>query len=517
MNSSPRGRIDILLAAEDPALPPLCLRALQKAGLEGKLDVVRTSQEFRAALSAKPFQIVIAEESLAGWRGVEAVALLEQMEKDIPFILLTTTAGDDSMADFLFKSGAGFVRKTELFGLPLAIRGALERKTLREERASLEAQLHQSRKMESVGRLAAGVAHDFNNILTVIQGHVGLLRSEPNLRPEMLESLQQVSRATERACKLTKQLLHFSDKHAVQPERLDLNEVLTHLSMLLQRTLGEDITIQFSYAAELPPTLADRGLVEQLILDLAVNAREMMRTGGQLVISTALVNVDPAYLAGRAEARVGRFVCLTLSDTGCGIDPAALARIFDPPSAAGDAGESAGLMLATASQIVKQHRGWIEAQSKLGQGSTFKVFLPACDPEERIHARPGAVIRGGSETILVVEDEAPVLWTTRNILAHHGYRVLEAGSGVEALAIWHQHQNEIALLLTDIVMPVGVSGQELAEQFQNQKPGLKLIYTSGYSVEAAAKSLELSDGINFLQKPYDADTLAQAVRRCLDG
>ena len=505
------------MAAGDPALAPLCLSILQKAGLEGNLDLVRTFQEFRAALSAKLYQIVIAEESLAGWRGVEALGLLEQMEKDIPFILLTATPGDDLTVELLFKSGADFVQKTELSRLPLAVRSALERKALREERSSLETQLHHSRKMESVGRLAAGVAHDFNNILTVIQGHVGLLRSEPNLRPEMNESLQQVSRATERACKLTTQLLHFSHKHAVQPLRLDLNEVLTSLSMLLQRTLGEDITIQLSYAAELPPTRADRGLLEQLILDLAVNAREMMRTGGQLVISTALVILDPAYLAGRPEARAGRFVCLTFIDTGSGIDQAALARIFDPPSAAGQPVQGGGLMLATAARIAKQHQGWIEAQSKLGQGSTFKVFLPACDPEGRIDPPAGVVIRGGSETILVVEDEAPVLWTTRNILEHYGYRVLEAGGGVEALAIWHQHQNEIALLLTDIVMPVGVSGQELAEQFQNQKPGLKLIYTSGYSVEAAAKSLELSDGINFLQKPYDADTLARTVRRSLDG
>ncbi len=505
------------MAAEDPALAPLCLRALQKAGFEGKFDLVRTSQEFRAALSAKPFQIVLAEESLAGWHGVEALGLLQQMEKDIPFILLTTARADESMLETLGKAGADFVQKTELLLLPLAIQRALERKSLLEERSSLETQLHHSRKMESVGRLAAGVAHDFNNILTVIQGHVGLLRSEPNLRPEMSESLQQVSRATERACKLTSQLLHFTTKQAFQPQRLDLNEALTHLSMLLQRTLGEDITIQLSYAADLPPIQADRGLMEQLILDLAVNAREMMRTGGQLVITTALVNLDPSYLAGHPEARAGRFVCLSFIDTGGGIEPAALGRIFDPLLAAGEPGQSASLMLATAARIVKQHQGWIEAQSKLGQGSTFKVFLPACETGGRIENPAGVVIRGGSETILVVEDEAPVLWTTRNILEHYGYRVLEAGTGVEALAIWHQHQNEIALLLTDMVMPVGVSGQELAEQFQNQKPGLKLIYTSGYSVEAAAKSLELSDGINFLQKPYDADTLARTVRQCLDG
>jgi nitrogen-specific signal transduction histidine kinase len=390
-------------------------------------------------------------------------------------------------------------------------------KALQEERSSLEAQLHHSQKMDSLGRLAAGVAHDFNNILTVIQGHIGLLRSEPNLRPDMSESLQQVSRATERAAKLVGQLLTFTRQHASHPQQLDLNEVLTNLSMLLNRTLGEDVNVQLSYAADLSPIQADRSLIEQVILDLAVNAREAMPAGGLLVISTAETNIEQAYLASHPEARAGLFVCLSIIDTGRGIEPERLPRLFEPVLPDQDSSQPSNLLLATVHGIVNRHHGWIEVQSRVGQGSTFRIFLPASKTEQQNAKRSLPAIRGGRETILVVEDEPPVLWITRNILEHHGYRVLEATSGVEALAVWHQRQNEITLLLVDIVMPVGVSGHELAELFQQQKPGLKVIYISGYSADAAAKNLELVQGINFLQKPYDAEKLTLTVRTCLDG
>ena len=502
------------MIGDDSATAQVCQRTLHEAGWELAVEIARTPDEFRTLLAAKSFQLILAEQTLPGWGGLEALELLQAMKKEVPFILLTSTLPDESVLQLLERGGGDFVEMDRLPSLSLAVKHALERRTLRGECSSLEAQLRHSRKMESVGRLAAGVAHDFNNILTVIQGHVGLLRTEPHVRPEVSESLQQVSRATERACKLTTQLLNFSRKHAVQPQPLDLNEVLTSLSMLLQRALGEDITIQLNYAPDLPSIEADRNSIEQLILDLAVHSRTMMQAGGQLVISTALADIDPAYLESHAEARAGLFVELSIIDTGCGLAPETLTHLFEPLFSTS---EGPDLGLATVYGIVKQHLGWIEVQSQIGQGSTFKVFLPASKAASRVEAAPDAAIPGGSETILVVEDEAPVLWTVRNILEHYGYRVLGAASGMEALAIWHQHEKEIALLLTDIVMPVGVSGQELAEQFQPQKPGLKVIYTSGYSAEAAAKSLELVDGMNFLKKPYDAERLARAVRRTLDS
>ena len=386
------------------------------------------------------------------------------------------------------------------------------------ERLNLEAQLRHSQKLESVGRLAGGVAHDFNNILTVIQGHTGLLRSDPQLKPDMEDSLQQVSRAAERACKLTNQLLMFSRKNSIQPRRLELNEVLANFSTLLHRTLGEDIAFEFNYSPHLPQIYADLGMIEQVIINLAVNARDAMPKGGQLVVGTTVADIGASYVERFPEGRTGRFVCLSITDTGCGMDEVTLSRLFEPFFTTKEFGKGTGLGLATVYGIIKRHQGWIEVQSHMGQGSTFRIYLPPADQmaekrsEKPSHQRPGK----GSETILVVEDEAPVRSIIKHILERSGYRILEAASGMDALTVWHQHQDDIALLLTDMVMPVGINGQELADKFKSQKPSLKVIYTSGYTVETAGTDLLLMEGLSFLQKPFDAAQLTQAVRGCLD-
>ncbi len=387
------------------------------------------------------------------------------------------------------------------------------------ERQSLEAQLRHSQKLESVGRLAAGVAHDFSNILTVIQGHAGLLKSDSNLSHEMGESLQQVSRAAERASKLIGHLLTFSRKNIIQPQRIDLNELLTNFSSMLQRTLGEDITFQFNYATDLPAIFADLGMIEQVVMNLAVNSRDAMPRGGQLVISTASANIDQVHSERYPEARVGKFVCLSVIDSGCGMDHVTLSRLFEPFFTTKEFGKGTGLGLATVYGIVKRHEGWIEVQSQIGGGTTFKIYLPPDKSisEETVPKPPGAAPKGGTETILVVEDEAPVRWIVKNILQRKGYHVLEAASGVEALAVWHQHHQDIILLLTDMVMPVGLSGQELAEKFKSQKPDLKVVYTSGYSAEIAGKDLTSMAGVSFLEKPFDPLRLVEAVRQCLDS
>jgi len=388
------------------------------------------------------------------------------------------------------------------------------------ERQQLEAQLRHSQKLESVGRLAAGIAHDFNNVLTVIQGHTGLLRSDAATTPAMSDCLRQIAQAAERGGKLTSQLLAFSRRNVLQPRRLDLNELVTGLSSLLNRTLGEDITYQFSYASDLPVIHADPGLIEQVIMNVAVNARDAMPRGGQLVISTSITEIDADYVERHhAEARVGKFVCLSIADTGCGMDTVTLSRIFEPFFTTKEFGKGTGLGLATVYGIVKQHQGWIEVQSQVGQGSTFKIFLPPDDLSIQRPAQqdPDGKVPHGTETILVVEDEAPVRWIVKDALSRYGYNVIEAGNGVEALALWHQHHGDIALLLTDMVMPVGLTGQELAEKFTMQKPGLKVIYISGYSLQAAGKGFSVTDGVNFLQKPFDSAKLALAVRQCLDS
>jgi signal transduction histidine kinase/ActR/RegA family two-component response regulator len=387
------------------------------------------------------------------------------------------------------------------------------------EQLSLEAQLRQAQKMESIGQLAAGVAHDFNNMLTVIQGHSGMMLSKPALPAELLDCAQAIYFAAERAAGLTRQLLMFSRRNVMQLKSLDLRAVVGNLSKMLKRVLGEPVTLEFQPPAELPLILADTGMIEQVILNLVVNARDAMPNGGTLTISTNPVEMNDAYVQTHPEARLGAFVCLRVGDTGCGMDAGTMTRIFEPFFTTKEVGKGTGLGLATVYGIVKQHEGWIEVSSEVGKGSTFNVFLPASSAP--IKARPpespvNAAVRGGEETILVVEDELVLRDMAHLILQDCGYRVLEAGSGAEALQVWEQHSESIDLVLTDVVMPGGMSGRELAVKLMGSHPRLKIIFTSGYNVEETNTDFFRRGGASFLQKPYTRIDLAKAVRAALD-
>ena len=387
------------------------------------------------------------------------------------------------------------------------------------ERASLEEQLRQAQKMESVGQLAAGVAHDFNNILTIIQGHSGLLMSRQNLSPAMTTSVQAISFAAERATSLTRQLLMFSRKQVMQPKALDLKDVVNNMSKMLQRLIGETVKLTCNSVPQLPPMKGDAGMMEQILMNLAVNARDAMPRGGELVISTDFVQVDEDHARRNAGAYAGQFVCLTVQDTGSGMDAATMNRIFEPFFTTKEAGKGTGLGLATVYGIVKQHSGWIEVSSQLGQGTAFQIFFPASTRELQDHTEfhvPTTQVRGGGETILVVEDEPVLRDLAQVILQDCGYNVVQAASGVEALTIWQQQQGHIDLLLTDMIMPDGLTGTDLAESLTGHKPELKVIFTSGYNVDDLGGDFIKKNGSHFLQKPYTRITLAQAVRNCLD-
>ncbi len=387
------------------------------------------------------------------------------------------------------------------------------------DRLSLEAQLRQSQKMESVGQLAAGVAHDFNNMLTVIQGHAGMLIGRGGLAPELRDSVQAIFLAAERAATLTRQLLMFSRKTVMQSKLLDLRGIVGNMSTMLRRLLGEPIALEFSPPPEVPLIHGDAGMVEQVIVNLAVNARDAMSAGGKLIISIQPVSIDGAYLQAHAEARVGEFVFLRVTDTGCGMDAATRSRIFEPFFTTKEVGKGTGLGLATVYAIIKQHEGWIEVTSEVGKGTSFGIFFPATTETVKAMKQTDALLApvcGGDETILLVEDEAAVLNMGRIILQDCGYRVLEAYSGVEALNLWERHQGRIDLLLTDIVMPQGLSGVELAQKLIGQRPELKVLYTSGYNVNYLDTQFIREGGGVFLQKPYTRSTLAKAVRDCLD-
>ena len=384
---------------------------------------------------------------------------------------------------------------------------------------SLEAQLRHAQKLESVGQLAAGIAHDFNNILTVIQGYSDCLLVRCQGDQVTRGALKQIGDASKRAAALTRQLLTFSRKQVIQLKVLNLNVVLTNLANMLPRLLGEDIVLQTDYASNLPAVEADTGMLEQVVMNLAVNARDAMPRGGKLMIRTASEEITTADSSRHADARAGLFTSLTVTDTGCGMDAKTLERLFEPFFTTKDVGKGTGLGLATVYGIVKQHQGWIEVSSKVGGGSSFKIFLPGVRrPETDSQEDSGFIkkVQGGKETILIVEDEPMLRELVREVLRSYDYEVIEAGSGCEALKIWDQHDGEIDLLLTDMVMPEGQNGRELADQLRQRKPDLKVILSSGYSAEALGRDFAQEEAF-FLPKPYLPPQLARIVRECLDS
>ncbi|MGO8927084.1 MAG: PAS domain S-box protein [Limisphaerales bacterium] len=404
----------------------------------------------------------------------------------------------------------------ELRGQPPMLLGLFRDVTAQKR---LEEQLRQSQKMEAIGQLAGGVAHDFNNLLTVINGHASLLIASGGLAGVAARSAQQISQAAERAAALTRQLLAFGRRQLMQPRQLDMNEVVTNMTKMLGRILGEDIALQLNYSPQPARVQADAGMMEQVLLNLAVNSRDAMPKGGLLAIRISALEVDARRLAQHSEARAGQFVCLSVTDTGCGIPPENLRRIFEPFFTTKEVGKGTGLGLATVYGIIKQHQGWIEVESEPGKGTTFRVFLPRSleAAEAGIERRAEPPARGGTETILVVEDEAPVRELVCNLLAGYGYQILQAESGAKALQVWRESKDRINLLLTDLVMPNQMNGRELADRLWTERPRLKVIFTSGYSADVVGEDFVLRPGINYLQKPYHPHKLALAVRDYLDA
>ena len=386
------------------------------------------------------------------------------------------------------------------------------------ERAKLEEQLRQSQKMESIGLLAGGVAHDFNNLLTVIQGHAALLGADHQLPATLHESAEEILLATERAAGLTRQLLAFSRRQILQPRRLNLNEVLDSVTKMLRRLLGENISLQLRLSPKPAWVQADQGMLEQVLINLAVNARDAMPQGGTLLVKLSREQIDETYLGLNPQALPGDYNCISVSDTGCGIPPEVLPRIFEPFFTTKGVGKGTGLGLGTVYGIIKQHYGWVTVYSEIGRGTAFRVYLPAVPAgADRPVESTAPAIKGGRETILVVEDEATLRALIRHVLERYGYTVVEAGTGLAALEAWRDQAGKIDLLLTDIIMPDRMTGLELAQMIQAERPTLPVIFSSGYCAEVVGKDVQLEEGRNFLQKPYPLLKLVHTVRAALDS
>ena len=386
------------------------------------------------------------------------------------------------------------------------------------EQRKLEEQLRQSQKMEAIGQLAGGVAHDFNNILTSIMMQAEMFNTEEHVSSELQEAFQQIREDSKRAANLTRQLLQFSRRQVMQPRVVDLNEIVTHLAKMLQRIIGEDVRMQLHLHPTPLLTYADAGMLDQVLMNLTVNARDAMPEGGQLIIETGEKDFTPEESAAFPDTKPGRHVCLRVTDTGDGIAPENLPHIFEPFFTTKGPGRGTGLGLATVFGIVKQHHGRVAVESTVGKGTTFLVFLPVNEtaPQDGARENEKPKPRGGTETILLAEDERAVRRLIRITLERAGYQVLEAANGVEAMRLEAQHSGPIHLLFTDIVMPEGISGRELASRMQARNPRLKVIFTSGYSPDIAGQELSPQEAQHFIQKPCLSSQLLETVRQCLD-
>jgi two-component system cell cycle sensor histidine kinase/response regulator CckA len=384
------------------------------------------------------------------------------------------------------------------------------------ERRRLRSQFEQSQKMESIGRLTGGIAHDFNNMLTVINGYSEMLMAQFSPGTPQRNDLQEILGAGQRAASLTRQLLAFSRRQILVPKVIALNQIVTDMGRMMKRLIGEDIELVSSLTQGLEPIKADPGQIEQVIMNLVVNARDAMPQGGKLTLETANVQLDEAYARAHVTVTPGPYVMLAVSDTGAGMDRETLTHLFEPFFTTKEIGKGTGLGLATVYGIVKQSGGNIWVYSEPGQGATFKIYFPAIQETIEVpsQAAPRAIPRG-SETVLLVEDDVAVRKLASSILQRSGYIVLEAGGGPEALEIVAGHSGVISLLITDVVMP-GMSGRDLSKRLSEIRPGLPVLFLSGYTSNAIVHHNVLDSGVNFLQKPFTPEGLAHKVREVLN-
>src|SRR5688572_11808871 len=624
----------VLLVEDSEADAELLTRELRRSGFAAECARVQTAAELAKSLDRGPWDLIVGDNSMPGFSGREALALVRARGLDIPFIFVSGTMGEDLAASAPDAGAGDALAKGDLRRLVPVIRRELreaaERRALRDTEAAysalveqaplgiyrstpagrfisanpalarilgyaspqevlaldiardvyadpderrrlvaqdtytnqvyeeleatwkkkdgtrirvqlsvrasrdaagrvefyeafarditsqrqLEAQLAQSQKMEAIGRLAGGVAHDFNNLLTVILSYSELLLQDLPAASADRDDVAQIQKAAQGASELTRQLLAFSRQQVLEPKVVDLNDAVSGIEKLLGRVLREDVKLRCALAPDTGAIKVDPGQLEQVLMNLAVNARDAMPKGGLLTIETANVDLDAAYLEGHPMAKPGPYVMLAVTDTGVGMDAVTQARIFEPFFTTKEIGKGTGLGLATVQGIVQQSGGFIWVYSEPGHGTVFKIYLPRVDePVSQAESVMGEDLHG-TETVLVAEDMPAVRAVTRQMLARYGYTVLEAADGVTALEVAASFEGPIHLLLTDVVMP-DLNGRDLAQRLQGMRRDMKVVYMSGYTDDAVVRHGVLEDGIVYLQKPFTPASLARKVRLAL--
>jgi signal transduction histidine kinase len=490
---------------------------LRAGGYVPSFERIVSDAQLQDALSGN-WDIAISDFTIGDTGAIPALGIIRERGVDLPLIVVSNK-GKDSDALAALKAGAAdYLTRRNLMRLNAAIEREILAARHRRERNRLEEQFRQAQKMEAVGRLAGGVAHDFNNLLTVITGYSDMLLAGRDLKDSQRTALEEIRRSAERGGALTHQLLSFSRRQPLEARMVRINDLVMQIEKMLRRLIGEDIDLVTIPAASQDVVEADPGRLEQVIMNLVVNARDAMPNGGKLTIETGVVQLSENFSAQQLGVPAGSYITLSISDTGIGMDEATQSHMFEPFFTTKNPGRGTGLGLATAYGIIRQSGGAIHILSQLAKGTTARIYLPLAKVAAPVSAdkivHPGPLT--GIETILLVEDEARVRKLIVDVLTARGYRVLEATRGEEALRLSRTHSGDIDLMVVDVVMPE-ISGPELVRQIAPHRPRTHVLYISGYTDEAIVHHGIPETGAAFLQKPFLPDALARKVREVLDS
>jgi signal transduction histidine kinase len=494
-------------------------RTLAAGGVACSIARVASRAEYLAALEEPEIGLTLCDNRLPGFDGLSALKICRERRPDLPFIFVSGTLGEEAAIESMQNGATDYVLKERLSRLCPAVHRAMREVEERAARKKAEEQFVEAQKMEVVGKLAAGVAHDFNNILSVIMGYCDLTMDKLGSDDAQRAHLETIRAAAERAAGLTRQLLIFCRKQAVQPVVLDLNGVLKDMDKMLRRLIDENVELTVIQGKDVGCIKADSGYVGQVLMNLVVNARDAMPHGGKLMVETRNVTLDNIFASRYPGVPPGEYVVMSVSDTGTGMSDAVKASLFEPFFTTKQKGNGTGLGLATCQTIAKQCGGCIEVESEVGRGSVFRVYFPRLAQTELpvpADTRTGPDPRG-SETLLLVEDEPSVRHLAAHVLRSLGYNVLTATNGQEGLRVAQEYQETaIRLVVTDVIMP-RMGGKMMAEWLKASFPDLRILFTSGYTDEAIARGGALNAGMDFLPKPYTPSSLAHKVRAMLDA
>lgn len=509
-------RLKLLMIEDSENDAELLAHAIRKGGYDVMYKRVDTREALRVSLFDS-WDLIVSDHSMPGFSGVAALAIAREKYPDVPFIFVSGTIGEDIAVDAMRVCAQDYVMKGNLTRLLPTIDRELREANNRAEHKKTAVRMQQLEKFEAIGKLAGGIAHDFNNVIGAIMGWAELGKEEVPEGSRAAKFFQNIRAQSERAAGLTRQLLAYARRQTLEPRVINLNQMIGETTALLQKAIGEQIEVKLVLAPDLQPTRADASQLEQVLMNLCFNARDAMPNGGQLLIETHNVELDETYTQRHEYARPGKYVAMSVSDTGIGMDAATLNRIFEPFFTTKEIGKGTGLGLATAYGIVKQHEGLIEVYSEPGKGTMFHVYLPVSSgaAQEKTGGPADDSVRGGTETILVAEDHAGNLEMVDEMLRKLGYLVVLAKDGEEAVEKFRERREEIALALLDVVMP-RMGGPEAYETIRAMNPELPVIFSSGYSEKSARLASLVEQGAALLQKPYAPKSLARKIREVLD-